>query len=67
MCIEITCMDEFEHFFFLMQKLPGKTKGRPSAAMKEALAAYAACEEQRKVNYSSILILSKHNSVFLMT
>ena len=29
--------------------MPTKTKGRPSAAMKEAMAAYAACEEQRKV------------------
>lgn len=40
-------------YHYFLQQIPTKAKGRPSAAMKEAMAAYAACEEQRKVNEKS--------------
>ena len=38
----------------LLQQISTKAKGRPSAAMKEAMAAFAACEEQRKVKWNAV-------------
>lgn len=37
-------------YIHLQHQPMGKAKGRPSVAMKEAMAAYTATEEQRKVD-----------------
>ena len=42
-------------YIHLQHQPMGKAKGRPSVAMKEAMAAYTATEEQRKVDLKILL------------